>query len=152
MINLSLTHIPTVKTVIKIYFILDFCFIYLAEERTDGCDEPADKRRKCGRDTFTQNTVPCDVTSSQTNNTAISVLTGDTEDHTLSLCRLNNFTYEICDNFSFGLLSTVTLLEKKKKKQATVGSWNSSLVETRLIKKQTKCPPDNIYVSLKCRR
>lgn len=45
-VTFSLTHKSTLGTLIKIYFILDFCFIYLAEERTDGCDEPADKQEK----------------------------------------------------------------------------------------------------------
>lgn len=44
--TLSLTHKSIFESLIKIYFILDFCFIYLAEKRTDGGDESADNLEK----------------------------------------------------------------------------------------------------------
>lgn len=72
------THKSTFESLIKIYLFLDFCFIYLAEKEQMEVMNLQTIWRNCGGGTLTQshvaqNTVLCDVISSQANNTAMSV-------------------------------------------------------------------------------
>lgn len=122
-------------------------FIWQKKEQMDVMNLQTN-RRNCGRDTSTQNAGPCDVTSSQTNDTSISVLTGDTEGHKL-WNKWHLFIWFVehqhCDIVQWSF---------KEKNQSN--SWILEFVfgrnPTNKKKKQTKCPPANIYVSLKCRR
>lgn len=106
--------------------------------------------RNCGRGTLTQtpveqNTVLCDVISSQANNSHVSSLPSTQKIRNLSevfwtLCRLI-FTSEIGTVTTFHLVGWATTLLHcwiisgvNKTHKATVGSCYCSLVETRLIK------------------